>query len=247
MPVISFWLNAFIPRTVSGYTQTLAAGLHVGKTAVPLPGVARTWPGNTFKDWNAGYLTDQRGFLDNVTASSRMHCWAEVDLGSLTLGRQDHTSSGTTEVNLSTGVQTGFGYADMRRCRFSQHAPPFGGVGAIFGASRGGSTMPQPVPHFGPGVRGSTDVRLVAAAGDPLVGMAADIDYNGTFTITIDGAGGVAIAFSGMIDAFPAYDCYATLNGVTKTLFTNSPPPGNTVASLLGGANRSVTGSASFP
>ena len=77
--------------------------------------------------------------------------------------------------------------------------------------------------------------------------MAADIDYNGTFTITIDGAGGVAIAFSGMIDAFPAYDCYATLNGVTKTLFTNSPPPGNTVASLLGGANRSVTGSASFP
>lgn len=77
--------------------------------------------------------------------------------------------------------------------------------------------------------------------------MAADIDCNGTFAISIDGAGGVAIAFDGMIDAFPAYDCYATLNGVAKTFFTDSPPPGNTVASLLGGANRSVTGSARFP
>jgi hypothetical protein len=44
-----------------------------------------------------------------------------------------------------------------------------------------------------------------------------------------------------------AYECYATFNGVTKALFTNSPPAGNTVVDLLGFAKRSVSGSVSFP
>jgi len=49
------------------------------------------------------------------------------------------------------------------------------------------------------------------------------------------------------LDDFPTYECYATFNGVTKTLFTNSPPAGNTVVDLLGFAKRSVSGSVSFP
>ena len=94
----------------------------------------------------------------------------------------------------------------------------------------------------------SISVQLVGQAGDPLVGMAADIDYTGTVTIAAGGApGSITVSFDGLIDAFPAYDCYAKFNGVTKTLFTNSPPPRNTVANLLGGANRPITGRASFP
>jgi hypothetical protein len=50
-----------------------------------------------------------------------------------------------------------------------------------------------------------------------------------------------------MIDDFPAYDCYAMYNGVTKTLFTDSPPAGNTVADLLGPASRPKSGRVSFP
>jgi hypothetical protein len=178
-----------------------------------------------------------------------MHCWAEVDLSTLMLVRQSHTSSGTTEVNLVTGVQTGFKKADMKRCQFTQasSAPPFGKIGAIFGASHGGPNAPIPLPRLPAGRAGTATVQLKAAAGDPLVGMAADIDYKGKFTISVAAAGTITVSFDGSIDAFPAYDCYASCNGVAKTLFTNSPPPGNTVTNLLGGANRPVTGSVTFP
>ena len=57
----------------------------------------------------------------------------------------------------------------------------------------------------------------------------------------------MTILSSGKMDNFPAYECYTTFNGVTKTLFTNSPSTGNTVVDLLGFAKRSVSGSVSFP
>jgi hypothetical protein len=44
MATLTVWLNAFIPKDVAGYTRALAAGPHTGKTAIPLPGIARTWP-----------------------------------------------------------------------------------------------------------------------------------------------------------------------------------------------------------
>jgi len=253
MPTVQFWLNAFIPRTVTGYTQTLTAGPHAGKTAVPLPGIARAWPGNTFKDWNAGYLSDQRSFDSSLTASCRMQSLLEVDVSGPQprMVGQTHRSSGTTEVNLVSGVQTGFAVADMSRCSFMAlppAAPPGGGVGVFSGhTSAGRGTVGFPVLTA---MRAMTEVRvrLVGQAGDPLVGMAADIDYTGTVTIALRSApGSIYVAFEGLIDAFPAYDCYARFNGVTKTLFTNSPPPGNTVADLLGPANRPVSGSVGFP
>ena len=244
MATISFWLNAFIPKVVPGYTQIIPSGVHVNKTAVPLPGVARLWPGNTFKDWNAGYLTDQRGFDSDEAASARMHCWAEVDLSKLQLAKQVHRSSGTTQVNMKTGEQTGFAYSNMDRCNFTvkpQSNHP-GAPGAIFGASRGGSTF----PHLRDSPNG-INIDLVAAAGDPLVGMAADIDFGGTFVISVgQGVNSVSISFYGKIDDFPAYDCYATYQGATKPIFTSAPPPGNTVVNLLGNANRDVSGSAVF-
>lgn len=244
MPTLDFWMNAFIPKTVTGYTKTVPMGKHTGKTAVPLPGIARLWPGNLFKDLDAGYLTDQRGFDNRPAASSRMHCWAQVDLDKLDLVKQSHTSSGTTEVNLSSGVETDFAYADMSRCFFKvkPSSTPSGAGGAIFGAARGGSTFPKPISTAG------VNVELVAMAGDPLVGMAADIDFEGLFMIATDpGRTRVEIRFNGLIDAFPAYDCYAAFNGATKNIFGANPPPGNTVANLLGGASRPVSGSASFP
>lgn len=253
MPIVSFWLNAFIPRTVPGYTKLLTAGPHTGKTAIPLPGVARTWPGNWLKDWDAGYLTDQRAFNPAQTASCRMQSIAEVELAApptpCRLVRQVHRSSGTTEVNLVSGVQTGFAVANMSRCSYTPFTPsssPPGGFGPHLGAGRGGPAYPSaPLPA---GVLGTLGLQLVAAAGDPLVGMAADIDYNGTVTFS-GGAtpGSVIVTFDGMLDAFPAYDCYASFNGVTKEIFTSNPPAGNTVANLLGPANRPISGGVRFP
>jgi hypothetical protein len=255
MPTVQFWLNAFIPRTVPGYTRTLTAGRHTGKTAVPLPGVAFLWPGNWGKSSDAGYLGDQRTFDSSPTASCRMQSILEVDVsGPPRMVGQTHRSSGTTEVNLVSGAQTGFAVADMSRCSYAvippppPPGPPGGGVGPFAGhtsAGRGGTAFPTMRPTAPPT---SISVRLVGQAGDPLVGMAADIDYTGTVTIAVGSApGSLRVSFDGLIDAFPAYDCYAQFDGVTKTLFTNSPPPGNTVADLLGNANRPIVGRVSFP
>ena len=238
MPIAKFWFNAFIPQTVAGYTKVLAAGPHLGKSAIPLPAAARAWPGNWLKSLDAGYLSDQRGFNNSVTASCRMQSIVEIEMSNLTIVKQTHRSSGTTEVNLDTGAQTGFAIADMTRCKYTlPGAAANGSVGNIAFA-----------PPSSTGMYGAVVVKLVGAAGDPLVGMAADIDYNGTIVFSgAAGPGTLTVSLDGKIDAFPAYDCYAQFNGVTKTIFTNSPPAGNTVASLLGGANRSVTGKASFP
>ena len=257
MPVVTFWMNAFIPRTVAGYTRTLTAGPHTGKTAIPLPGIARTWPGNTFKDWDAGYLTDQRGFDPSLGASCRMQSIVEVEMagprGDPVMLREEHRSSGTTEVNLVTGVQTGFKKADMSRCSYKVRArtgPPGGGagpLGAHTSVGRGGPAFPV-APRMVPGTFGLTDIELIAQAGDPLVGMAADIDYVGVITFSGGSApGSVVVSFDGKIDDFPAYDCYARFNGVTKMLFSDSPPAGNTVANLLGAAKRPKSGFGRFP
>jgi hypothetical protein len=243
MATLKFWLNAFIPKSVPGYTKVIVTGKHMNKTWIPLPNIARSWPGNWNKDWEAGYLTDQRDFDNSITASSRMHCEITVEISTLTMVDQKHWSSGTTEVNLSSGVQTGFAPADMSRCKWVQStsAPPRG-VGPAFGYNSG---PPSTVPLMPPG---AARFQLTAAAGDPLVGMAADIDYDGNLSILVDpSTNKITVSFDGTIDEFPAYDCYAMYNNTTKTVFTNSPPPGNTVASLLGGADRSVSGSVTFP
>jgi hypothetical protein len=48
------WINAFIPRVVAGYTENIVGGRHAGKTAIPLPKMARLNPLNTFKALGVG-------------------------------------------------------------------------------------------------------------------------------------------------------------------------------------------------
>jgi hypothetical protein len=184
--------------------------------------------------------------MDRIDASSRMHCEITVDLGNFAMIRQDHWSSGTTQVNLESGDETGFKKADMSRCEYVDL-----GVGLAFGSRSGppstwGAPPPVGTPPPGP-VLPRARFKLTAAAGDPLVWAAADIDYNGILSLDVaPGTSQLTLSFEGKIDAFPAYDCYAMCNGVTKTVFTSSPPPGNTVANLLGNANRPVSGSVTF-
>jgi hypothetical protein len=97
MALRKFWLNAFIASDVPGYTKVIPTGKHMNKTAIPLLWIARFWPGNTFKGLDACDLTDQRGFSDSITASSRMHCEITVEIGTFKMVGQSHWSSGTTE------------------------------------------------------------------------------------------------------------------------------------------------------
>lgn len=251
--ILTFWLNAFIPRDVPGYTRNITRGRHAGKTAVPLPGVARLNPLN-WKDWDAGYLTDQRSFSNDMLASYRMQSLIEFDLSDAvpSIRRQLHRTSGTTEVDMDTGTELGNGDADMSRCRFSAmttHAPTPGVARGSneYRAPFGGSfTVNYPTSSPPPATTYKT--RLVAAAGDPLVSTAADIDYTGIIELMYDPSrpGKCNIFFEGRIDEFPAYDCYVKMGSTTKTVFTNFPPIGNTVADLLGWPNRQVRGTASF-
>jgi hypothetical protein len=245
---LKFWINAFIPGTVSGYTQSITKGTHAGKTAIPLPGVARFHPGNTLKPRNTGYLTDQRSFSGDPSASTRMRSIVTVDLtpGSCYPLTALHETSGTTEVDIASGAQLGFGKADMSRCTWQQAvftSPivigsmlfPFGSLVPISGGFR----PPDPKEFH---------LDLAAQAGDPLVAGAADIDYEGRFSVWQSGVAPniVTVTFTGKLDSFPAYEAYASYGGITKTLFTSAPPPGNTVLNLLGRATRPVSSTVRF-
>jgi hypothetical protein len=232
---LTFWLSAFIPKDVPNYTRKMTKGTNSGKTAIPLPSIARLNPGNLFKDLAAGYLTDQRTFNSSKSASARMRSLAEVELSPLKVALTSQTTSGTTEVNIDTGATTDYAMCDMSRCKF----------GALTLVKK------DPLAEAMEAVTGRKPVvarmKLKAAAFDPLVASAADIDYEGTFTITLDhDAGSLTVDFNGKIDDFPAYECYATFNNVTKALFKVPPPAGNTVANLLGGATRATKGSVVF-
>jgi hypothetical protein len=73
---ITVWLNAFLPRDVTGQTTTLRDGPCAGKTAIVGP---------------AYYVTDQRGFSSDRRASARMHSCVTVDFtGSTPVVAQVH-------------------------------------------------------------------------------------------------------------------------------------------------------------
>jgi hypothetical protein len=243
---LTIWLNAFIPMTVTGYTVPITTGTNAGKTAVPLPGLARLNPLNLIKMPDTGYLTDQRGFSDVVTASVRMRSLAEIDVSgsvpAFTSGL--HETSGTTEVDMVTGVTRAFGKANMSRCswRATTARPAMSGTAHIpFGG--------PVVVNTGVIITDTLTLSLVGAAGDPLVWTAADIDYTGSFSVrkVTTPTPALVVSFDGLLDNFPAFEAYASLNGTTKTIFTSSPPAGNTVTDLLGGATRPVSGTVSFP
>ncbi|OYU41381.1 MAG: hypothetical protein CFE33_04855 [Pseudorhodobacter sp. PARRP1] len=247
---LSFWLNAFIPGSVPGYTLPITTGPHAGKTAIPMPGLARVL--NTFKPLNTGYLTDQRSFDPAFTASVRMRSFAILDVtpSGATLVRSGHETSGTTQVTITTGVQTGYAPADMSRCRWSALTPVLRSFTAGSVRVPFGGTVPI-VVGVGPTAVPTFTMDLVGQAGDPLINGAADIDYTGQFTVRVLGGGSatltVDVQFEGLLDNFPAFEAYASFGGATKELFTAPPPAGNTVVDLLGGASRPISGHARFP
>lgn len=223
------WINAFIPLEVPGYTVELPPQDGTGKTAIPLPAIARLNPLNDGKPLSAGYLTDQRFFDSDIDSSCRMQSVADLALSpggwQLTNGFiGEHRTSGTTEVDVNTGEQLDFANADMSRCAWS---------GGAIAEPKAGAPFTQ-------------QFQLKAAAFDPLVSAAADIDYAGTFTLTTTpGAEGdvVQIDWQVMLDAFPAFEGYVDRDGTVQTLFTIPPPNGNTVSDLVGDANRPFSGS----
>ncbi len=247
--LLTLWINAFIPRDVAGYTRALTTGPNAGKTVVPLPGVARANPLNWAKDWDAGYLTDQRAFSSDRHASARMRSVANIRLRAMRHqvvvqpAGTAHETSGTVEVDMDTGQTLGRSNADLTACRF---LPMVRRNRARHRTQGRLLFLRAPVMvNMAGRVEYEYLLSVRGAASDPLVSASADIDYDGTFVI-LPTRRVVFVDFVGSIDAFPAFEAYARLGNVTKTLFRSAPPAGNTVVDLLGGASRPVRGFTSF-
>jgi len=231
---LDMWINAFIPKDVSGYTQALKAGTHKGKTAIPIPTVARFM--NFQASGQQGYMTDQRDFSSDVSASVRMQTRLHVliERENMTLFPHRPSTSGTTGVDLGTGKENGQADANMGKCRTT--------IFPVGPQQRDILTKLM----IGPQAR-AVSADIFGAGTDPLVNFAAEINYAGTFQVIVDDASKeVTVNFSGKIDDFPAFEAYAMCNGRVNNLFEAEPPKGNTVMNLLGGAKRPVFGSATF-
>ncbi len=125
MAELEIWVNAFIPRTVPGYTVTVPAGSRRGETAVPLPWEARGSPFCWRKPFGTGYLGDQRGFSGDPKASVRMQSMARASLDGTnwTVAPEiTGTTTGTTEINLKTGWIQKHGYANMTDAHFRKES-----------------------------------------------------------------------------------------------------------------------------
>lgn len=234
---LDIWINAFIPDKHGSYIQTLTGGQHNGKTAISLPSMGLTTNPEKIGT-SPGYLSDQRGFSNKPNASVRMQSWVSLIVsrgGRVAQARAGHRTSGTTEVDMQTGEQLGYANADMSRCNWSHlevmPAVRYGQGGTY----RAGPLSPPIRPPTYTSEPPHNKMKVHGQAGDPLVRGAADIDYWGTFTIIVDRARSwCVVEFDGMIDEFPAFECYARIGHDTQTLFRKKPAKGKTVTAILG-------------
>jgi hypothetical protein len=202
---VKIWLNAFIPGDIPGLTNIVpGSGSHAGKTMIPGPTPV-----------NDCFLTDQRSFSANPSASSRMHSEIEIDLTVPRIVSEFHRCDPTIEVDCEDGDEECNSSANTGRMKFLNF--------------RSTSIVA---------------VDIVGAANNPCFTGSPDIDYEGTIEITIDPSTQiVSVAFSGRIEPFPAFEMYATLNGGSSMpIFRESPVPGATPRDLFGDANRPVSG-----
>jgi hypothetical protein len=200
---VKFWMNAFIPGSIPGLTRVLTKGPFTGKTVIPGPPLSKS------------FLTDNRGFSDVISASSRMHSEFEVRFTSFgpRLDSRSHKCDASHEIDESTGTVVGTATGTTGRMNFTMRTP------------RGSSV------NF-------VEVDMKCAANNPLVATSPDIDYVGTITIdpTVR-----KLELDAKIDDFPAFEAYCNINGGDAAeLFTEPPPPGNSPFDLFGPAKRPV-------
>jgi hypothetical protein len=164
------------------------------------------------------FLTDQRGFSNHIHAKSRLHSEFNIAPGSWpTRLSQLHYCDPKTEVDCEDGDVEGTETGDTSRMGFA--------------------LLPSRVCS----PSGPFEVELKCAACNPLAPTSrlfGDIDYHGRVTVA---PASRTIEIDLWIDAFPAFEAYATINdGAGVTVFQEPPPAGNTVMNLPASANRRV-------
>lgn len=159
------------------------------------------------------FYTDNRGFSADISASARMHSEVVVNVRTGEFDNELHFCGQTVEADCEDGSHGDC--TDTATINGSFDNIAFGGNTISFSVS--------------------------GVASDPcLPGLAPDVDYLGTYTIDVENH---TVSFDGLVDGFPAFESYATVNhGAGTDVFTYGPR-GNAF-DLMGGASDSVSGTA---
>ena len=171
---------------------------------------------------NDCFLTDQRSFSNSPNASSRTRSSVEIDMEKMTLLSQQHHCDNTIEVDCEDGDVECDQTPDKSKLKVNGFASS--GTKCSFSFAGG--------------------------AGNPCAGpVAPDIDWLVHVTVQKQGASTVVVKLESgsLVEPFPAFEMYASLNGTTKQVFQRPPDPGATPWNLVGPPNKSVSGAVSFP
>jgi hypothetical protein len=184
---------------------------------------------------NSKYLTDNRYFDPDPQAISRMHSMITIDVPSAqVIGDPNgtHWADPTVRFDYRPSLT-------QRRLVLQATCITTAPLRAQFSSLRNAS--------------GVLSIDLTAAGNvpcppfEPILGTGTvpgpDIDYRGTISINPDSR---TVSFSGFVDEFPAFEMYATVNGVTKSIFLRPPGVYQTPWNLMGSANVPVSGTATF-
>jgi hypothetical protein len=170
---------------------------------------------------DACFLTDQRGFDSDAGASARVHAFLFVNLST---GRwHDHKWAGrTTQVDCRNGREERHDTAVVK--------------GSGFSLASSTSTAAGSVSEFG----------LEASASDPLYwGLAPKVQIEGSLKVTVAPSGSeVTLDFTGLIEPWPSFEMYASVNGGSPgEVFKPRPPvPGSGPFDLFGDPDQPVSG-----
>jgi hypothetical protein len=198
-------MNSFIPDDLPGQTLKVPAGRFQGKTMIKAP---FSWVTDCF-------MTDNRGFSNDVQASARTHSELRIDLSAWP--RYRYHSMNVTGKTYEVDCEDGAVECEAQAPAYRLHIlPPVASESSIF-------------------------FPIMGAASDPCFTGAPDVDYEGV--IKIDVLSGEA-AFEGKLDTFPNFEMYAMQDeGKVRTVFQLSPEPGTSPLSLYGSANRIISSS----
>lgn len=191
-----------------------------------IPGLSKPVPNDNKRTMFPGplyygcFLTDQRGFSEKIQESSRMRIVGSFNIENMKLLTQVANCNETINVDCDSGSVTCNKTPDSSKLKIivTQELPQ-----KLHFTFSGGANNP-------------------CVMGSPEINWIVHVELKKTpSNIT------VSILPESFVEPFPAFEMYASHNGITKILFQRSPEPGATPTDLIGDPTKIVVGNAEFP
>ncbi len=197
---IKVWVNAFIPKDISGLTYSVKNSSEKTYLKFPVKNVCDVFSGTI--PWSehliGSFLTDNRDFdnsLANGVKRSRMHSNILLDILNKKVLAQTHLCGETKQIDAATGRVLKKGTAESTQMGFSAFEYHTDTESFTFNLD-GRAQNPLALPEFIPNA-------LTRAC-------VPDIIYGGTFVINMKKR---EVTFTGYVTEFPAFEIYFSVNG----------------------------------